>query len=297
MRASGAKIKPSFYSQQEVVETQIFEGPVGTGRFILVKSNANEPTVNLIRYERDAVLLGLCLKGGDIVSTGYDFAVVTPGTFWVAHTYREDHHLFFRGEQLWMAWVLPAARLSALVASTRDEPGPDWAFFVNNIRDMFAVTAEVEESLQQPTAENFRRFTAMAAQVMSPEFRRYEAVFPDPYEAEAGEFKDLMDQVNANVATEWNLQAAADMLGYSVFHFSRLFKKVVGVGFPEYVESCRCRKATLEYLKPKPRSVNIAAACGFSSVSLMSVSIRRHLGLLPSEIKTFVKDETTIFAR
>jgi AraC-like DNA-binding protein len=51
--------------------------------------------------------------------------------------------------------------------------------------------------------------------------------------------KDLISKVRQNPALAWPLKDAADMAGYSPFHFSRVFKNLVGYGFHEYVDRCR----------------------------------------------------------
>ncbi|MEZ5164178.1 MAG: AraC family transcriptional regulator, partial [Fimbriimonadaceae bacterium] len=45
---------------------------------------------------------------------------------------------------------------------------------------------------------------------------------------------------------EWTIASASSYLQYSPFHFSRIFKAELGIGFPEFVLSCRVRKVILE---------------------------------------------------
>jgi len=53
--------------------------------------------------------------------------------------------------------------------------------------------------------------------------------------------KELIVKVRKNPAAPWPLKDAADMAGYSPFHFSRVFKSLVGYGFHEFVDRSRNR--------------------------------------------------------
>ena len=95
----------------------------------------------------------------------------------------------------------------------------------------------------------------------------------------------LIEQVDANPATPWPLKDAADFAGYSPFHFSRLFKQLVGYGFHEYVDRSRTALATQMLLRSELSVDEIAAAAGFGTSQGLRESVKEHLGFLPSEIR------------
>lgn len=97
--------------------------------------------------------------------------------------------------------------------------------------------------------------------------------------------RQLTKSVRAKPADGWPLKDAADMAGYSPFHFSRVFKSLVGYGFHEYVDRCRT-EAAVELLVTTEMAVDLVASnCGFGTTQGLRESIREYLGLVPSELR------------
>lgn len=97
--------------------------------------------------------------------------------------------------------------------------------------------------------------------------------------------KDLIAKVRKNPALAWPLKDAADMAGYSPFHFSRVFKNLVGYGFHEYVDRCRTECA-VELLVTTDMAVDlVAGTCGFGTTQGLRESVKEYLGLVPSELR------------
>jgi len=97
--------------------------------------------------------------------------------------------------------------------------------------------------------------------------------------------KDLVIQVRSNPAMGWPLREAADKAGYSPFHFSRVFKNLVGYGFHEYVDRCRTECA-VEMLVTTDHAVDlVASTCGFGTTQGLRESVKEYLGLVPSELR------------
>lgn len=97
--------------------------------------------------------------------------------------------------------------------------------------------------------------------------------------------KDLIAKVRQAPASPWPLKEAADMAGYSPFHFSRVFKNLVGYGFHEYVDRCRTECA-VELLVTTDNAVDlVASTCGFGTTQGLRESVKEYLGLVPSELR------------
>jgi AraC-like DNA-binding protein len=97
--------------------------------------------------------------------------------------------------------------------------------------------------------------------------------------------KELITKVRQNPALAWPLKDAADMAGYSPFHFSRVFKNLVGYGFHEYVDRCRTECA-VELLVTTEMAVDlVAGTCGFGTTQGLRESVKEYLGLVPSELR------------
>ncbi len=98
--------------------------------------------------------------------------------------------------------------------------------------------------------------------------------------------KDLVAKVRQNPALPWPLRDAADAAGYSPFHFSRVFKNLVGYGFHEYVDRCRTESA-VGLLCTTDQAVDlVASTCGFGTTQGLRESVKEYLGLVPSELRT-----------
>ncbi|HLK15681.1 MAG TPA: AraC family transcriptional regulator [Fimbriimonadaceae bacterium] len=104
--------------------------------------------------------------------------------------------------------------------------------------------------------------------------------------------KELIREVRGNSAQSWPLKDAADRAGYSPFHFSRVFKQMVGYGFHEYVDRCRTESA-VEMLVGSDSAIDlVASACGFGTTQGLRESIKEYLGLVPSELRTIPESTT-----
>ncbi|MDR3687917.1 MAG: AraC family transcriptional regulator [Fimbriimonas sp.] len=98
--------------------------------------------------------------------------------------------------------------------------------------------------------------------------------------------RDLIARVRQNPAHGWPLRDAADAAGYSPFHFSRVFKNLVGYGFHEYVDRCRT-EAAVDLLCTTDQAVDlVASTCGFGTTQGLRESVKEYLGLVPSELRT-----------
>lgn len=102
--------------------------------------------------------------------------------------------------------------------------------------------------------------------------------------------KDLVLEVRSNPAAGWPLKEAANKAGYSPFHFSRVFKNLVGYGFHEYVDRCRT-ECSVEMLVTTDHAVDlVASTCGFGTTQGLRESVKEYLGLVPSELRAIPED-------
>ena len=97
---------------------------------------------------------------------------------------------------------------------------------------------------------------------------------------------ELTKRVRQAPAMGWPLKEAADAAGYSPFHFSRVFKALVGYGFHEYVDRCRT-EISVEMLCNTDSPVDlVASTCGFGTTQGLRESVKEYLGLVPSELRS-----------
>lgn len=101
-----------------------------------------------------------------------------------------------------------------------------------------------------------------------------------------GNIAQLVTQVRQRPDVAWPLKEAADLVGYSPFHFSRVYKSLIGYGFHEFVDRCRTEHAVdLLCTSDTPIDV-VAATSGFGTTQALRESVKEYLGLVPSELRT-----------
>jgi len=94
-------------------------------------------------------------------------------------------------------------------------------------------------------------------------------------------FKYIEDNYNMDI----NLQKAADMLNLSYSYFSRMFKKITGRTFKEYLDYVRICEAEKLIISGSMNISQAAYETGFSNVSSFNRVYRRVRGYKPSSIK------------
>ena len=97
--------------------------------------------------------------------------------------------------------------------------------------------------------------------------------------------KDLCKQVLMAPHESWPLKSAAEFVGYSPFHFSRVFKQLVGYGFHEFVDRCRTQTAVAMLCRGDEAAESIAAEAGFGSPHALRESLKEYLSILPTDIR------------
>ena len=88
--------------------------------------------------------------------------------------------------------------------------------------------------------------------------------------------------INDNYRTDIRLDAVAKEAGMSPSHFSRIFRKVMGLSYQEYLNGCRIAKAK-NLLRSSPRSITeIAVFLGFADSTGFGRIFKKLTGQTPS---------------
>ncbi len=88
--------------------------------------------------------------------------------------------------------------------------------------------------------------------------------------------------IDDNYRTDIRLGSAAREAGMSPSHFSRVFKKEIGLSYQEYVNKCRITQAK-HLLRTNPQSIaEIAASVGFSDPTGFGRIFKKLTGKTPS---------------
>ena len=92
-----------------------------------------------------------------------------------------------------------------------------------------------------------------------------------------------MDFISRNLDQELSLEEIAQVASFSMFHFHRIFKAVVGETVTDFTRRLRLELAANRLLSPSgPSITQIALDCGFSSSQNFAKAFKLHFKMSPS---------------
>lgn len=99
-------------------------------------------------------------------------------------------------------------------------------------------------------------------------------------------FNNLMDYIDEHYMEDLNLEDIAVSIGFSKFHFSRLFKQYTNFTFCDYLCYRRIKAAEELLAKPDLSITEISLQAGFSSISTFNRLFKQHKNCTPSEYRS-----------
>ena len=95
--------------------------------------------------------------------------------------------------------------------------------------------------------------------------------------------------IHDHLAENLSLEAVANAVNVSLFHFCKLFKKATGLTFTDFVNHARVEKARRLLMRPSSRITEVAYDVGFQSLSHFNRSFRRITNESPTEFRSRLK--------
>ncbi|MFZ6745108.1 helix-turn-helix domain-containing protein [Undibacterium sp. JH2W] len=95
----------------------------------------------------------------------------------------------------------------------------------------------------------------------------------------------VLAHISESVAEDVSIAALADSCSMSESHFSREFRKAVGLPPHQYVMKLRLERASLALLEGDARIIDIAFSLGFNNVSHFSRAFAMRYGLPPANFR------------
>lgn len=93
--------------------------------------------------------------------------------------------------------------------------------------------------------------------------------------------KRALAYIEANLGSKMVIHELAGLVAFSKSHFSRAFKRSLGLSPMEYVVNRRVERAKVLMASTPERLTEIALACGFADQSHLNRSFRRIAGVSP----------------
>lgn len=88
------------------------------------------------------------------------------------------------------------------------------------------------------------------------------------------------------------LNRAAELMGYSPFHFTRKFKQVMGMGFKEYVNRFMIKQAGIDLEYTTQSITEITFNHGFQSIKTFHRIFVEHFGTSPSNYRKAINEKS-----
>jgi YesN/AraC family two-component response regulator len=108
-----------------------------------------------------------------------------------------------------------------------------------------------------------------------------------------GNIRRALDFINENYTSNLNLSQVADISCLSYHHFSKVFKKYLGVGFKVYVNNIRIDKAKQMLLSSDLAVTYIAHSVGFEDLTNFERVFRKLTSYTPSEYRNKIQRDST----
>ena len=97
-------------------------------------------------------------------------------------------------------------------------------------------------------------------------------------------FAELLQYVDINYSEQITLDTISSHVGFSKYHFIRLFKEYTGMTFYEYLTNKRIQHAK-ELLKSNMGITEIAFSCGFNNQTSFCRTFKKVVGFPPTEYR------------
>ena len=97
------------------------------------------------------------------------------------------------------------------------------------------------------------------------------------------DFQKLLSYMEEHYADNISLSFAAEKIGFSESHFSKMFKKMTGINFITYLNMVRVEQAAALLKSTSGKITDIALSCGFTNVRTFNRVFKEITGHTPSE--------------
>ena len=98
-----------------------------------------------------------------------------------------------------------------------------------------------------------------------------------------GELQDLLSYIDEHYADNITLEYAASRMNFSNSHFSKTFKKLMGINFVTYLNLVRVEQAASQLRNTENKIIDIALSCGFNNIRTFNRVFKDITGCTPSE--------------
>ncbi len=110
------------------------------------------------------------------------------------------------------------------------------------------------------------------------------------------DLRQLLTYIDEHYSEDISLSFAAQKMNFSESHFSRMFKKLVGLNFVHYLNAVRIEQAASLLRTTGTRVSDIALSCGFENVRSFNRTFKDYTGYTPTQFLHLSDAETLHFS-
>lgn len=114
------------------------------------------------------------------------------------------------------------------------------------------------------------------------------------------EFQEVLDYIDKHFFEDLTLDQVSSMMHFSPSHFSKTFKKLMGMNYITYVNMVRIEQAIQRLNTGQHRMIDIALECGFTNIRSFNRVFKEITGYTPTEFSSQVDPDiykTTYYHR
>ncbi len=101
-------------------------------------------------------------------------------------------------------------------------------------------------------------------------------------------FGNLLEYIDTHYTEDLTLEDMADIIGFSKYHFSRLFKQYTNFTFCDYLKHRRIQAAEMLLEQPEYSITEVALQAGFPSISTFNRIFKEHKNCTPTEFRNMM---------
>lgn len=98
-------------------------------------------------------------------------------------------------------------------------------------------------------------------------------------------FGNLLEYIDTHYTEDLTLEDMADIIGFSKYHFSRLFKQYTNFTFCDYLKHRRIQAAEILLEQPEYSITEVALQAGFPSISTFNRIFKEYKNCTPTEFR------------
>ncbi|MBR3246768.1 MAG: AraC family transcriptional regulator [Clostridiales bacterium] len=102
-------------------------------------------------------------------------------------------------------------------------------------------------------------------------------------------FKSLVEWLAMHSSENVSMDEAATHVGYSKFHFARLFKEYTGMTFNDYQTNLKLKEVERQLADTDLQISDIAMSCGFNNLTSLSRCFKKQYGCSPSQFRNRIR--------